>query len=64
MLVLKLIEEVNYIENRLDDVEIDRSIFEKINKEMKGLFSIVFGHTTWNLWENKGKRRQLRQERA
>lgn len=57
---MKLIEEVNCIEDKLDEVEIDRNIFEKINKIMKNLFGVFLGHNTWNLWETKAKRKQMR----
>jgi hypothetical protein len=46
-LMLKLINEVNLIEDNLDAVERDGNVHHMINKEMVKFVSQVFGHKGW-----------------
>lgn len=61
-LILKLINEVNFIEDKLDRVEIDKHVYEQINRKMKDLFSKAFTHQTWIFWETKAKRARIKRE--
>jgi hypothetical protein len=63
MLILKLLNEINFIDDKLDRAEIDKDIYEKINKIMKDLLTTALSHNSWIIWEHKAKRQQLRQER-
>lgn len=45
--MLKLINEINLIQDMLDDVERDGNMHHMINKEMKKFVSQVFGHKGW-----------------
>ena len=46
-LTLKLINQVNFIEDKLDMVERDKRIYDLINKSMKADVSRALKHTQW-----------------
>jgi len=48
-----LLNEVKVIDDKLDRVEIDKDIYEKINKMMKSLLTDAFSHNSWIIWETK-----------
>lgn len=52
-LIWKLLNEVKVIDDKLDRVEIDKDIYEKINKTMKSLLTEALSHNSWIIWETK-----------
>lgn len=61
-LLLKLINEVNLIEDMLDDVERDGNVHQILNKEMKNFVSQVLGHTGWIIHSTSKSNRKARQK--
>ena len=61
-LLLKLINEVNLIEDKLDDVERDSNIHQIVNKEMKKFVSQVLGHKGWIIHSTSKSNRKAKQK--